>query len=130
MVKTCDDVFEVETFLNLDPIDRLEHILNLRQIAFKKFIINLDKILETDKEVTFRCFLPFDTLENFTVSSYTEEKYLKIDLTHKKITNRNMILLKCTKNPLYSDKFEVFKLTSDETTENLIVEIDLHYVEK
>ena len=129
MMKKCD-TSEVNSFLTLDPIDRMEHILNLPHIAFKTFTINLDKILENDKEVTFRCFLPFDTLENFTVSSYTEEKYLKIDLTHKKITNRNMILLKCTKNPLHTGKYEVFKLTSDETTENLTVGIDLYYLQK
>lgn len=127
MSKKCETYID-NSFLSLPPIMRLEHLLNLKQAKLKSINIKLDKIVENDTSIIFRCFNPFSTLEQLSAAAYIKSKYDNIEVITKSINNKNIIKLNCTKSETWTPQTEVFELTAYEPSEDLIVKLELYYL--
>jgi hypothetical protein len=128
MPKPCERYIN-NSFLNLPPIMRLEHLLNLKQTKLKSIHIKLDKKVENDTTIIFSCDHPFFSLEQLSATAYITSKYETIEVITKSINNKNIIQLKCTKSSTWTTQTEVFELSAYEPSEDITVKMELYYLQ-
>jgi hypothetical protein len=124
---SCDSIIE-ESFLSLSPIKRIEHILNLKRAKLKSINLKLVKISEDDKIVSFSTTLPFDTLVDVNVVSYSDTKYDSIEVSYDRNDPTNKVAIVCAKSLTWNENMEVFMLSGYEPTQDIIVDIELYYL--